>query len=141
LRSQSNLQRRNRRKKDQPAFNRRIADVLALQPPINERGELEPPLLTLSSDAKAAWIRFYDHVETELGTSGELVDIRDVASKAADNVARLAAVLHVVESGASGSISATHLIAACRLVAWHLTEARRFLGEFSLPPALPMQLA
>jgi len=28
------------------------------------------------------------------------------------------------------------MVRACRVVAWHLTEARRFLGDFSLPPAL-----
>ena len=45
-------------------------------------------------------------------------------------------MLHVFEHGVSGSISTIHLVAACQIVAWHLTEARRFLGEFSLPPAI-----
>jgi len=117
------------------SFNRRIAALLDIRPPINDRGELEAPLLMLSPAAKTDWIRFYNDVEAELGTGGDMVDVRDVASKAAHNAARLAAVLHVFEHGVSGSISTIHLVAACQIVAWHLTEARRFLGEFSLPPA------
>ncbi|MGH8850613.1 MAG: YfjI family protein [Casimicrobiaceae bacterium] len=117
------------------AFNHRVAALLASSPAFNERGELNPPTLTLAPEAKAAWIRFYDDVETELRAGGDLTDVRDVASKAADNAARLAALFHVFE-GDAGAVSLAHVQAACRLVAWHLTEARRFLGEFSLPPAL-----
>lgn len=123
------------------AFNRRLASLLETRPPLNDRGELDPPTLALSPEAKAAWIRFYNDVESELGAGGELIDVRDVASKAADNAARLTALLHVFEHGPTGSVSLAHMEVACRLVAWHLTEARRFLGEFSLPPLLPMPCA
>jgi len=118
------------------AINRRITAILTIHPPINDRGELEAPLPVLSPEAKSAWIRFYNDVEAELGIGGDMVDVRDVASKAADNAVRLAAVFHVFEHGASGSISTIHLVAACQIVAWHLTEARRFRGEFSLPPVI-----
>lgn len=117
-------------------FIQRIRALLALPLPVNDRGELQPATLILSPEAKAAWIRFYDDVEGELGSGGELIDVRDVASKSADNAARLAALFHVFEHGPGGAISVDHMTAACQLVAWHLTEARRFLGEFSLPPVL-----
>ena len=57
--------------------------------PINEGGSLTPPMLSLESDAKAAWVEFHDAIEGELSTGGELYDVRDVASKSADNAVRL----------------------------------------------------
>ncbi len=65
-----------------------------------------------------------------------MAETRDVASKAADNVARLAALFHIFEHGASGDISAEHIRAASRIVTWHLYEARRFLSELVLPPGV-----
>ncbi|HEY2862778.1 MAG TPA: DUF3987 domain-containing protein [Casimicrobiaceae bacterium] len=117
-------------------FNSRVRALLAMPPPINERGELEPTTLILSAEAKATWVRFYNDVEGELATGGDLTDVRDVASKSADNAARLSALFHVFERGPSGAVQGDSMAKACRVVAWHLTEARRFLGEFSLPPTL-----
>jgi hypothetical protein len=61
---------------------------------------------------------------------------RDVASKAADNAARLAALLYIYEHGASGEISKTHIQVASRIVTWHLYEVRRFLSERVMPPTV-----
>ncbi len=63
-------------------------------------------------------------------TSGnELYDVRDVASKSADNAARLAALFHVFTHSADGSIDADSFESASSIVAWHLNESRRFFGE------------
>lgn len=114
------------------AFHTRISEMLNMPAPVNEDVALEPKLLTLSPEAKEAWILFHDTVERELRCGGELTDVRDVASKAADNVARLAALFHVFEHGLEGDVQADHIEAAGRLVAWHLNEARRFFGEIAL---------
>lgn len=114
-------------------FHSRIEKLLNIPAPITEDGALEPHLLSLSPEAKSAWVLFHDTIEQELRCGGELIDIRDVASKAADNVARLAALFHVFEHGLEGSISAGHIEAAGRIVAWHLNEARRFFGEIAMP--------
>ena len=88
----------------------------------------------LTSEAKAKWIKFHDDVERELAPNGEMTETRDVASKAADNVARLAALFHLFEQGSpTGQISAEHIASAATIVSWHLYEARRFLGEVALP--------
>lgn len=118
------------------AFHRRITALLDQTPAINARGELELPMLDLSPDATAAWIHFHDEVEDELRPGRDMAETRDVASKAADNAARLAALFHTFEHGASGDISAAHMHAASRIVTWHLYEARRFLGELVLPPTV-----
>ena len=121
-------------------FNRRIADILNTPPPIQEDGTLSPAMLSLGPDAKAAWVAFHDEIEGKLRTGGELYDVRDVASKAADNVARLAALFQVFGSKSSTSSSSTiiaeNIESASRIVAWHLNESRRFFGELALPSEL-----
>lgn len=117
------------------AFNRRIAAILDQAAPINEDGSLTPPLLALSPDAKAAWIAFHDAIEGELASGGELYDVRDVASKSADNAARLATLFQVFEHGA-GTVGIQSFAGASRIAAWHLNESRRFFGELALPAEL-----
>ncbi len=117
------------------AFNRRIAAILDQPAPIDDDGALTPPMLSLTVDAKAAWVNFHDAIEGELASGGELHDVRDVASKSADNAARLAALFQVFE-GAGGAIGAGAFESASRIAAWHLNEARRFFGELALPAEL-----
>ncbi|MFZ5620687.1 MAG: YfjI family protein [Pseudomonadota bacterium] len=116
-------------------FNRRIAAILEQPAPVDEDGALSPPLLPLTTEAKAAWVAFHDAIESELASGGELYDVRDVASKTADNAARLAALFQVFE-GAGGAIGAEAFESASRIAAWHLNEARRFFGELALPAEL-----
>jgi len=118
------------------AFNRRIAAILDQAAPINEDGSLSPPMLSLASDAKAAWVAFHDAIEGELPTGGELYDVRDVASKSADNAARLAALFQIFEHGMGGAVGLDSFEGASRIAAWHLNESRRFFGELALPAEL-----
>lgn len=114
-------------------FHRRLGAFLDLPLPIDEKGELSPTVLELSSEAKAAWVAFHDEVEEELRPGRDMADAKDVASKAADNAARLAALFHLFENGTDGTIGQDHMQAAASLVTWHLYEARRFMGEIALP--------
>jgi putative DNA primase/helicase len=112
------------------AFHKRcreLADVpLTYDDPESPTPKLNPPTVPMSPEGAAAWIAFYNEVETELGPGGEVSDAKDVASKAAENVARLAAQFHVFEHGPAGSIGADHVEAAARIVTWHLYEAQRY---------------
>ena len=117
-------------------FNMQITEILNQPAPINENGELEPIMMKLSPEAKSAWVDFYNQIETELKVGGELFDVRDVASKVADNAARLAALFQVFEHGMGSMVCVECLEAACRIVAWHLYEARRFFSDLALPPEL-----
>jgi putative DNA primase/helicase len=116
-------------------FHRRVAAILNRPVPMDEDGTLSPPMLTLTREAKAAWVAFHDAIEVELASGGELRDVRDVASKTADNAARLAALFHVFE-GAGGDIGLDAFEGASRVAAWHLSESRRFFGELALPAEL-----
>ena len=122
------------------AFHRRIAAILNQPAPIDEAGALTPPMLSLAPEAKTAWIEYHNAIEGELASGGELYDVRDVASKSADNVARLAALFHVFGSTnsnySSSNIQRAEIESASRIAAWHLNESRRFFGELALPVEL-----
>jgi putative DNA primase/helicase len=113
------------------AFERRISEILQQPLPIGEDDALAPPVLPLSADARAAWIEFHNAIESALPSGGELYDVRDVASKSADNAVRLAALFHVFQGGA-GAIGVGTFEGASRIVAWHLNEARHFLGTLAV---------
>lgn len=117
-------------------FHKRIAEILDQPAPIDDTGALTPPMFPLSPEAKPAWVAFHDAIERDLPSGCELYDVRDVASKSADNAARLAALFHVFEHGIGGAIGLDAFERASRIAAWHLHEARRFFGELALPAEL-----
>ena len=65
-----------------------------------------------------------------------MTEVRDVASKAADNAARLACLFHLFEHGPEGTIDEASVRAGARIVGWHLYEARRLLGDVATPREL-----
>ncbi|WP_198285075.1 DUF3987 domain-containing protein [Solidesulfovibrio carbinoliphilus] len=118
------------------AFHARLSHMLDAMPLPNAAGGLDLPLLDLSPEAKRIWVDFYNAIEVELRAGGEFADVKDVASKTADNAARMACLFHLFETGPHGQIGESHLEGAAAIAAWHLYEARRFFGEIALPPEL-----
>ena len=98
--------------------------------------ELTPRALTLSAKAKAVWVAFHDHIEGAMATEGALDEIRDVANKAAENAARLAGVLTIIENSDASTIEADTMAAGCELAAWYVAEASRLSGVHRQPPSL-----
>jgi putative DNA primase/helicase len=117
------------------AFNDRLTDILNQSAPIDDDGALTPAMMVLAPNAKAAWVAFHDDIESELSTGRELYDVRDVASKTADNAARLAALFHTF-SGHGGPIDIKAMESATCVTAWHLCESQRFLNELAMPTEL-----
>lgn len=120
------------------AYSLRMSALLNREAPITESGGLDPPKLTLSPAAKKIWIEYYNATEALLAPAGELYDIRDVAAKTADNAARLAGLFHLFCGASGGAIGEDHMARAVRIAAWHLTEARRFLGELDVPKEIEL---
>ncbi len=118
------------------AFHARLTQMLDGMPCPNAAGGLDLPQIDLSPEAKRSWVEFYNAIENELRAGGEFADVKDVASKAADNAARIACLFHLFEAGSQGQIGEPHMVGAAAIVAWHLYEARRFFGEIALPPEL-----
>jgi putative DNA primase/helicase len=112
----------------------RLESMLEQPLPLDAKGVLKPFMLDLSVEAKKRWVGLHDDIERELLPGGDMTDARDVASKAADNIARMAALFHVLEHGISGQISREHVEFAGAIVAWHLYEAKRFISNMALPP-------
>src|SRR3546814_19059832 len=88
---------------------------------------LSPAMLELSPEAKDVWVKVYNLVETELAPLGSLADVKDVASKTADNAARIAALFHLYESGTDGAIAAQAMQSACKIAMLNLAESRPLL--------------
>ena len=115
------------------AYHQRIERILSVPLAIDEDGVLTPAQMPLSAEAKSMWAAYHDEVEKRLFVGSEYADVRDVASKSADNAARLAALFQIFEHGGGGAIGAEAMEAGCMVAAWHLQESRRFFGEVALP--------
>ncbi|WP_136796930.1 DUF3987 domain-containing protein [Desulfosediminicola ganghwensis] len=116
------------------SFQHRILEILKQSPAMHESGKgLAPTMLCLSEEAFQVWVEFHDYVEMQLGGTGMYSNMKDVASKAAENVARLAALFHVVSgNGFDKEIDAHQLKSAGKLMLWYLNEADRFIEKIAL---------
>lgn len=123
---------------DNPAMRRYWSKIHALLDrdyPLAEgtRNELAPPVLELSQDARALWIRVYNAIERKQADNGEYAPIRAWASKAASQVLRMAGVLMLVDNPDTRTIQAGQIEQAAELVLWHLSEAVRIVGTAAVP--------
>lgn len=117
-------------------FNQqRIRQMLQNELSIDDEARLKTVTLALSPQAHATSVRFQDATKAQLATDKEMREVKDVASKVADNAARLAALSHVFEYGA-GAVRAEAMARGAKVAAWHSSETRRFLGQFSQPVEL-----
>jgi hypothetical protein len=100
----------------------RFWDALAAlirQPlPTSEAGELEPETLTIAGPAYDAWVNTHDAIEEQLSRHGELSEIKEFAAKAADNAARIAAVLAYFETRTAPTPE--HINRASELIEYYL---------------------
>lgn len=127
--------RRYREVGDMPhlaAFNGRIAELLAQKPSVDAERGMTLPVLDLSPKAKAMWVLAHDTIEEQIATRGSYGAMGDLASKAAETIARLAAVLEIFEHGLGGPISLESVNAAAFIVLWHLEEAQSLLEPLLL---------
>jgi len=108
----------------------RLLDSTTVDP---DNGQLQPARLDFSPEGKRAWVAAHDAIEAELSATGELVHVRDIGSKAAEQIARMAALFHVLDRDAAGDVDAQHVQAATEVVGWHLEEARRVLDALDTP--------
>ena len=121
------------------AFHTRLTQLLTQPLAFDESGEgIETTMLKLSPQAKPVWIEAYNEIENELKPQGDLENIRDVASKAADNIARVSALFHVYRGDESLFIGLDDMKAAISLVFWHLDESNRLLKKLSYNPSINM---
>lgn len=75
-------------------------------------------IITLSAEAKKAWINFYNECEDKIKIHPNM---KDFISKMPIHVGRIAALLHFFENGLS-EISATTINAAEKIVIWYFSQ-------------------
>lgn len=102
--------------------------MLLLQDPAatDDLGRLITNHIRFDENAQSVWINFLNEVEEYLGTDGIYSGIRDVASKAPENAARIACCLHVFTTPNHNLIDRKTMADACALMRWYLNEAVRF---------------
>ncbi len=125
--------------RDDPAlvqFTARIRDLLQRPLPLDDgaRNELDLRALTLTADAKAAWVTVHDAIEHALMPTGRYAVCKPWASKGAEQCLRIAGVLTIVEEPDAQRIEAATIERAAELVVWHLGEAARLAGTSELSP-------
>jgi len=112
-------------------LNKVITDILEVPLKRGSNG-LNNILLELDESAQDMWINYHDMIEKELEEGGLFEDIKDAASKNAENAVRIAAIFHVVENGVEGQIDSNTFEKAIKLSYWYLNESKRFFSEFVL---------
>ncbi len=118
------------------AFCNRMTTLLALEAVFDDYDRLRTQYIGFDPTAQLMWIGFHNEVEELQGADCEYSGIKDVASKAADNAARLACCLHVFQHGPSEPIGSDAMRAACNLMRWYLDEAVRFGRTAAAAPEL-----
>ena len=91
--------------------------------PINEFHELQPQTLRIVDAAHDLWIDQYNQIEQEI--PGQLREIRWLASKAAEHLARIAAVLTLMNDPAATVVTEDAMRRAAILMEFYLGEALR----------------
>jgi putative DNA primase/helicase len=118
------------------AFNVRAKELLELDLPVSDKGELDPPVMLLDDEARKLWAAYHDEVELELGEYGEYSLIRDVGAKSAENAARIACVFQIWSEGPGGKINAKWMASGIAIAYWHLNEALRLFFQADKPQEL-----
>lgn len=111
------------------AYEEHIISCLNQSEYLTREGCIDIPTLSFSNTAKNLWVQFFNQVETGIKQQGEWSEIKDFASKASENVARLAALFHLF-SGKEGEIEPESTEQAIAIIQWHLEETRRLLAPF-----------
>ena len=115
-------------------YNQRIKECLDQTLPVTHQGFNELPSITFSPQGKRTWVKLFNKIETELLNPIYWKDMEDLASKAAENVARLSALLHLYQ-GKSGDITSESIEAAYEIIEWHLFEAKNIFNQQDLTQA------
>ncbi|APX94300.1 hypothetical protein BWR19_15910 [Halomonas sp. 1513] len=95
-----------------------LTDLIRTPLEVDDSGSLSPRLVRIEGEAYEAWARLHDAIELQVQPDGRFRDVQAFASKAADNAARIATVLALVEGHEAPCVA--HIERAGRLVAYYL---------------------
>jgi hypothetical protein len=101
----------------------RMTQLLGGPWPINEFHELQPKTMRIVGPALVIWIDQYNQIEQAI--AGDLREVRGLASKAAEHIARIAAVLTLVHDPVATDVTEDAMQRATVLMEFYLGEALR----------------
>ncbi len=112
--------------------------LLETAPPLlpDTRNELAPRALQLTPEAKEFWVGTANAIEALNGPEGDYARVKPWASKAAEQIARIAGVLTLVEDSGANQIPKPAIVAAANLMEWFLDEANRLVGSATTSPEI-----
>ncbi|WP_373998700.1 YfjI family protein [Bdellovibrio bacteriovorus] len=113
-----------------------IKDALEMPLPIMEgkTNELKPRKLPISQAGMNLWILFYNFVEENLAEGKKFHSIRGFASKASEQVLRIAAVLSLIQDLNAQSVGKDQIESAICLMQFYLSEAVRLFDTALIHP-------
>ena len=114
---------RESRRQNLDMYNERIADLLTKQRPDRER-----KAMPFNADAAELWTNAYNAIENNLRPGNVWCEIPDYASKAPENIARLAAIFNLL-GGDSTHITRESVQRAIHLMGWYLVQFDLFFGR------------
>lgn len=114
------------------SFNTKIRAILEKPDRFDDAGFLKPDIMTLSTEARRVWVQYFNETESELRPQGELIDVRDFASKSAEMAVRIAALFEYFCTG-NLEITESNMISGAVLAGWYLAEAQRYFNLIDRP--------
>ncbi len=112
------------------AFHARVQALLEQPAEFDDYDRLMLRVVDMDAQAHDCWAAFHNEVEEQLGGDDYFSGIKEVASKAAENAARLACCYHAFTTDCSTYIARNTMDHACAVMRWYLDEAVRF-GQVS----------
>ncbi|WP_339774976.1 DUF3987 domain-containing protein [uncultured Methylophaga sp.] len=108
-------------------FYQQVTDFINAVQGLDEQGDVVKHKALLSEGAKLARLDMANRIETAMAEDGSLADVRDIASKSASQVCKLALVLHL----ANNPELISHTTSEISLETWQQAEALSgfFMGE------------
>lgn len=101
-----------------------------------DNNELSLPTIKLSPEAKVILSEFHNEIEMAQRQGGKYYDIIPYASKACEQVCRIAGVLTLFTDCHARQISCETIKNAIKLIRFYLGEALRMTGTVLIPPEL-----
>lgn len=107
-------------------FYQRINEILARD--MDHDALTQRICLSFEPSAQYAWEDIYNEIESRIGPDEEYANMNDFASKLANNVARLAALLSYFSEG-DCSVKRNYVDSAWQLCEWYMQQAVNIFGN------------
>lgn len=117
-------------------FSQRISELLAQNLALLSDPTRPKQVLQFCAQACTRWLEIFNAIESQCRPFGLFAGAHDHAAKLADNIVRVAALLHYFE-GIEGDIPLHTLETAIQIGLWYSAEFRRI---FVPPPPIPQEV-